>query len=150
MTHPLSQYLPHDEPMILIDELVSLEAESLSCKVTLSEDSPFYDPDSGRVPEWVGMEYMAQTVATLAGVEARGRGEEVRIGFLLGTRKYQVHERAFALNTPYTIRVERLYQDEDGMANFQCDIFRGQAPVASARINVFQPNNVNEYLGFPS
>ncbi|SDI76447.1 Predicted 3-hydroxylacyl-ACP dehydratase, HotDog domain [Ferrimonas sediminum] len=149
MSHPLAAYLPHDEPMILIDELVSHQDNRLCCQLQLSETSPFYDAKLQRVPEWVGMEYMAQTVAALAGIEAHQQGRPVRIGFLLGTRRYTVHNPAFELGKPYRITVERLYQDSDGMASFQCDIHQDEIAIASAKINVFQPNNVNEFLGTP-
>ena len=55
--------------------------------VCIGEDSMFFEPPHG-VPGYVGLEYIAQTIAAHGGLRARAVGEPVRIGFLLGTRRY--------------------------------------------------------------
>jgi hypothetical protein len=39
-----------------------------------------------------------------------------------------------------------LYKDESGLSAFDCAIFINDGEVASARINVFQPENPTEFL----
>ncbi|WP_035386870.1 hotdog family protein [Ferrimonas senticii] len=147
MTHPLAKYLAHRPPMILIDQLVNYQPDQLTVAVTPSPHAPFFDDAIDGVPSWVGIEYMAQAVATLAGIEAEANGEPIRIGFLLGTRRYQIHQPQFDRNCCYHVSVNRLYQDDDGMAAFDCLIQQQQQPVAEARINVFQPRDPNQFLG---
>jgi predicted hotdog family 3-hydroxylacyl-ACP dehydratase len=53
-------------------------------------DSAYFDRQLNGVPNYVGIEYMAQSIAALAGVEARLDHEGIRVGFLLGTRKLQM------------------------------------------------------------
>ena len=64
-----------------------------------------YWEDAG-VPAWAGVEYMAQTIAAHAGVEARARGEPPAIGFLLGTRAYSTSVEKFPNGSKLTVTVE--------------------------------------------
>ena len=49
---------------------------------------------------WVGLEYMAQAIGAYAGYTARLRGEPVRIGYLLGTRRYECKPAKLRLGQP--------------------------------------------------
>ena len=54
MSHYLSPgaYLPHDAPMLLLEEVVSVSDDSAVCRVTVSPSgvlAPFLDPD-GNLP----------------------------------------------------------------------------------------------------
>ena len=57
----LRRFVPHREPMILIDRITLLKDDYLESEVTIREDSMFLR--DGAVPAWVGVEYMAQTCA---------------------------------------------------------------------------------------
>ncbi len=78
-------YLPHDAPMALIDEIVSVSEGSLEAVVAIHPACQFAAQDG--VPVWVGVEYMAQGIAAFGGVLARSRGEPVKIGFLVSARR---------------------------------------------------------------
>ncbi|MGH8854711.1 MAG: 3-hydroxylacyl-ACP dehydratase, partial [Telluria sp.] len=97
---------------------------------------------------WVGVEYMAQAVAAHAGHTALQRGEPVRVGFLLGARRYACSVPAFAVGSLLRIHVRRALQGENGLGAFDCRIEDGRDGVelASATITVFQPHNVEEFL----
>ena len=82
---PLKQLLPHDHPMILIDNIVACREHGLTATVTIHERSPFVETDG--VPSWIGIEYMGQAIAAYAGLRARRDGVPVRIGFLVGSRR---------------------------------------------------------------
>ena len=98
------------------------------------------------VPNYVGIEYMAQSIAALAGVEALLRDDIIRVGFLLGTRKLQMHLDRFALGESYRTQVTRLYQEESGLAVFDCHIYHQDTLVAQANVNVFQPQDIHAYI----
>ncbi|WP_307732400.1 hypothetical protein [Massilia sp. MB5] len=78
--------VPHAGPMALLDRVLEADEESLCAEVAIRADSLFYA--EGGVGSWVGIEYMAQAVAAHAGYLARQRGEAVKPGFLLGSRRY--------------------------------------------------------------
>ena len=102
--------LPHAAPMILIDEAVRIGEATAESVVRISEDAMFYDHEARGVPAYVGIEYIAQTVAAHAGAAALAKGDPVRVGFLLGTRHYQCAVPYFALGVELTVRVLALYE----------------------------------------
>src|SRR5512143_137837 len=106
---PIGELLPHGPEMTVIDRLVEYSPQRSIATVVVTEQSPFF-VRSG-VPAWVGIEYMAQTIAAHAGFEARLRGEKPAIGFLLGTRAYESEVGEFALGSALTITVEPVLRE---------------------------------------
>ncbi len=142
----ITDVIPHRDPMILIDRLISYKTDILLTQVDIDELSPYFDVEINGVPNYVGIEYMAQSIAALVGVEAKSRGDNIRVGFLLGTRKLQMHIPDYRLGESYQTQITRLYQEESGLAVFDCQIFHQQILVATANLNVFLPQDVKTYL----
>ena len=69
-----------------------------------------------------GQTQLAQAVAAHAGYKARLRGEPVRVGFLLGTRRYSCAVPAFAAGSTLDIHVRCALQGETGLGAFDCRI----------------------------
>jgi len=138
--------VPHSGAMSLLDTLLAVDAETLTAQVTIRRDTMFLV--DGAVGAWVGVEYMAQAVAAHAGHAARQRGEPVRVGFLLGSRRYACAVPAFALGSVLHIHVQRALQGENGLGAFDCriDDANGGLELATATITVFQPDHVEEFL----
>jgi predicted hotdog family 3-hydroxylacyl-ACP dehydratase len=147
MSYPdIRSLVPHQGPMSLLDRLLDVDDEGLCAEVTIKPSTLFCD--GRQVGAWVGVEYMAQAIAAHAGYAARLRGEPVRVGFLLGTRRYQCVQPGFAVGMALHVRVQRTLQGENGLGAFECrieDAASAQA-IASATITVFQPENVNDFL----
>ncbi|WP_308364439.1 MULTISPECIES: hotdog family protein [unclassified Microbulbifer] len=141
--YPAEELVPHSGDMALLDEVVGVGEETLTATLRVRKDGIF--DREGRVPAYVGIEYMAQAVAAFSGYWAKQVGEEVRLGFLLGTRKFLSNIDSFRCGDQLTVDVERLLQAENGMATFECRI-SGEGVEQSARLNVFQPENIEEYL----
>ena len=135
--------VPHAGPMVLIDRVVSVDEESLCAEVRIRSDGMFYA--DGGVGAWVGLEFMAQAIGAFAGYTARQRGEPVRIGFLLGTRRYECRRPNFPLGSVLKVDVRRVLQSENGLASFECRIDDLQGQVATASLTVFQPARENEF-----
>jgi predicted hotdog family 3-hydroxylacyl-ACP dehydratase len=138
--------VPHSGPMSLLDTLLAADAETLEAQVRIGPESMFCS--GGAVGAWVGVEYMAQAVAAHAGFAAVQRGEPVRVGFLLGSRRYACKVAAFAVGSVLNIHVQRALQGDNGLGAFDCRITDGEdgTELASATITVFQPDNVEEFL----
>jgi predicted hotdog family 3-hydroxylacyl-ACP dehydratase len=137
--------VPHSGAMSLLGRFVRADEESLVAQVEIAPDSMFCV--DGAVGAWVGVEYMAQAVAAHAGWCALGRGEPVRVGFLLGSRKYACSVASFPVGSELTIHVRRALQGENGLGAFDCRIEDGSGhELATATITVFQPPNVEEFL----
>jgi len=134
---PVSELVPHDPPMVLLDRVLAFEESTLVAEVTIRADSMFCD--GGGVPGWVGIEYMAQAVAAHAGLQARQRGEPPAIGYLLGTRSYQCDAEIFPVGETLTVHVESLFV-EMALGAFACRI-ETDRPLAKATVNVYQPED---------
>lgn len=135
---PISEVISHDEPMILIDELVEAGEAHVHCRVKISEDAMFYDKVKRGVPGYVGIEYMAQSVAAWAGYHAWERGEKPPIGFLLGGRKYASEVPMFRVGMVLDVCGHQLMKNEN-MAAFSCTIEHNGAVQATCNLNVYEP-----------
>lgn len=142
----VEHFIPHRQPMVLISNLLEYEADKLLTQTEISANSAYFDDKLQGVPNYVGIEYMAQSIAALAGIEAHLRDGIIRVGFLLGTRKLQMHISHFKIGETYQIQVGRLYQEESGLAVFDCKIMHCQQVVAEANVNVFQPQDTSAYI----
>lgn len=138
--------VPHSGRMVLLDRALSADVDNLCAEVRIHESSMLAGADG--VGAWVGIEYMAQAVAAHAGWSALQRGEAVKVGFLLGSRKYEASVPAFAPGSVLQVHVHRVLQAENGLGAFEChiDIVGGPQRAATATVTVFQPHNVNQFL----
>lgn len=142
---PIAELVPHAAPMLLLDRVVEAGEDRMVCEVTIRADALFCDGE--KVGAWVGIEYMAQTIAAMAGWRAKLRGWPVRIGFLLGTRKYTSHAGDFKVGDCLRIEAVREVEAETGIGAVQCHIFSlDDRPLAEAMLTVFQPDNLQEFL----
>ena len=144
--YTIEQVLAHDAPMILIDSLTDYNADSASCAVTITEHSPFYNAAIAGVPSYIGVEYMAQSIAAYAGALAKDKQQATKIGFLIGSRKYQTHHSVFKKDHTLAVKVHKLYQEESGLSVFDCRIEANDALLCEAKINVFQPEDPLEFI----
>jgi predicted hotdog family 3-hydroxylacyl-ACP dehydratase len=140
----IRSFLPHSGIMVLLDRLLAVGTEALLAEVTISPASLFCQQHG--VPAWVGVEYMAQAIAAYAGYTARQRGEDVKIGFLLGTRRYEAACAEFAIGSVLQVHVQKLLQADNGVGSFECHIRDGAQHLASANITVFQPADAAVFL----
>jgi predicted hotdog family 3-hydroxylacyl-ACP dehydratase len=136
--------LPHAGAMVLLDRVISVDEDSLLAEVCIRSDSLFCN--GGGVGAWVGIEYMAQAIGAWAGYTAQLRGEPVKLGFLLGTRRYECRRPIFLLGSVLRVHVQRLFQNENGLGSFECAIDNEEGRVATATVTVFQPTNIDDFL----
>ncbi len=143
----LAKILPHEEPMILIDDVIgySIEEKWLKAEVTITEDCVFYDSEIEGVDSSVGIEYMAQAIGCYAFLKKNMK--EPKIGFLLGTRLYNNAVDKFNLGETYTILVKEVFVAE--IFSFECFIYNEKnEEIASSTINVYQneDGNIKDFI----
>ncbi len=131
--------LPHRAPMILIDHVVSASQENICCSVTIRSDSTLYQSALGGVPAHAGIEYMAQTVAALAGLNARTDNQVPPVGLLLGARRYKHHQGSYHLGSTYLVEASLIVSDEN-MGVYDCSITLDGELVANGQLNTFVAN----------
>lgn len=138
--YSIAEVLPHEGRMLLLDELVEYGEEHVVSAVTIRTDSVLCEPGLG-VPSWVGLEYMAQTVAAFSGVEEVRQGMKPRIGLLLGTRAYKAMVPYFPVGAHLIVRGEMLVRDADDLVAFACQIRCGDALYATGDVKAARPRD---------
>ncbi|WP_066458150.1 ApeP family dehydratase [Castellaniella caeni] len=137
---PVHHYLPHRAPMLLLDELRAVDAETCHCRVTVSRTgvlAPFLNA-AGAVPAWFGLEIMAQAVAVWSGWHQRQAGaQDIALGMLLGARRFSAKVPAFAAGVVLDVHVTLLARDER-IGGFEADIRQGDVLLAQARLSTCQ------------
>ncbi|WP_122454332.1 hotdog family protein [Pseudomonas viridiflava] len=141
---PLAELIPHAGDMILIDQVLAFDEEQIQTCLTVRANGLFNEAD-GSLPAWVGVELMAQSVAAFAGCQARSKGDAVKLGFLLGSRKFECNVAHFPAGSELNIHAVRSLQDDSGMGVFECTL-TGPDLNAFARLNVYCPPNTADYL----
>ncbi|MCP3140995.1 ApeP family dehydratase [Pyxidicoccus xibeiensis] len=137
ISYDIADLVPHADRMRLLDRVVEGDAESLVAEVTLREDFLFHE--NGGVGGWVGVELMAQTIGAWAGWQARLRGEPPKVGFLLGTRRYDCSRPTFKTGERLRIEVHRKFWADNGLGQFDCTLGIDGVTVATAALTVFEP-----------
>ncbi|HVF17563.1 MAG TPA: hypothetical protein VNA21_11650, partial [Steroidobacteraceae bacterium] len=107
----MSEVLPHRGRMLLLDELIDVGPEHVTCAVAIERSTMFCDGANG-VPSWVGIEYMAQTAAAYSGVEEARAGIRPTIGLLLGSRRYKSEVAYFPIGSRLRVHAELILRDE--------------------------------------
>jgi len=135
--------VPHSGLMSLLDRIVDYGDDWLEAQVDISDSSLFLE-ELG-VPALVGLEYLAQAIAAFSGVEEQLKGDKPKLGFLLGTRKFECSTDYFKLGQTITLKVQREMKAENGLHVFQC-VLSGEGLSATATINVFQPEDASKFI----
>lgn len=118
MSHYLSpgEYLPHDAPMLLLEEVVRVGEDTAVCCVTVA---------SGGV--WSGWHRHQQ-----------GQGA-ISLGMVLGARELICTAGVLPAGKTVSINVKLLMQD-DRFGSFECAITADEETLATGRVNTFQPS----------
>jgi predicted hotdog family 3-hydroxylacyl-ACP dehydratase len=140
----IEAYVPHRGTMRLLDRLIEVDEEHAVAEVDVPTDGLFVR--DGAVPAWVGIEYMAQTVSAWAGARAQRLGSQPRVGFLLGTRRFEAQRPEFPGGATLRVEARCEIMGDNGLGMFDCRIFLGDDALASARVSVFEPPEGSDIL----
>ena len=147
--YDIEEVIKHRKPKRLVDELISFDEDSACVLVNVNEESEFYQAERRGVPSYIGIEYMAQCIAAQAGANELASGGDIRLGFLLGTRKYKPNCTFFTCGETLQVTATRLLADAAGLSVFECTIVaknQQEIILAQAKINVYQPDNAADYV----
>jgi predicted hotdog family 3-hydroxylacyl-ACP dehydratase len=135
----VAELLPHTGPAILLDEILACSDTGLSAGVMISPASAFYRADG--IPAHVGIEYMAQACGAFSGIRAQRDGVALRMGFILGTRRYLATRAWFVDGEQLVVTVDLVYRDDE-IGVFDCTIRSAEEVVAEAQLIVAEPKDV--------
>lgn len=114
------ELIPHRPPMLLINRIVTLNEKYSETIVLIDSLAPFSTPAG--VPSWIGLEYMGQTSALIAGYQEQKGFCEPQLGFLMGSRKYTSTVDYFTNDNALRICCEQGALVGSSLANFNCTI----------------------------
>ncbi|MGI0117118.1 hypothetical protein [Zooshikella sp. RANM57] len=154
---PITQLIPHRQSMCLIDRVVAFADKTIVAAFTVDASNIFL-VDEGYVPVWVGLEYMAQTIAAYTGLNHYLNHEPIKPGFLLGTRRLETQVEGFFPQSTYWVTATEIYED-NGLSVFKAILYQAQGGVnpfaekveddewlVRASVNVFQPDDPSQML----
>lgn len=145
-TYPsIQDLLPHRDPMLLLERVTAADAERLCAQARVNPQA-WYADAAGNMPAWIGVELMAQAIAAFVGLEQQRQGKPIKIGFLLGTRKYASAVPAFARDAVLDITACLVYREASGLGAFDCHISVKGERVADATIKVFEPDDPARFM----
>ena len=145
-TVPVEEVLPHSGDMVLLDEVLDYGDDFAVSSVTVTPQSRFFEPALGGIHASIGIEWMAQTIAAMAGIHSLQNNRPVQVGFLLGTRRYQPDKTVFETGSQYRVSVRQLYHEDNGLGAFNCMFDQYGNTIVEAMLNVFAPDDAETFL----
>ena len=131
---PISQLLPHDDPMVLLDRLVDWSAQGATCLMTVRPNTRFVEGD--RLSTYCLLEHMAQSIAACLGYEAYRGGEGPRVGMIIACRELVTHVDTVQVADALRLQAER-ESGSDTLSRFRCRVTRGEQAIAEATMTLF-------------
>ena len=86
------EYLPHEPPMVLIDEVIYVDDNKAVTRCYVNRNgvlSPFLN-ENGDLPAFFALEIFAQSVGVWNGYMQKESKNKIKIGMLLGTRNFKI------------------------------------------------------------
>lgn len=137
----IAALIPHSGKMVLLDRIIEYDDNSLTAELVVRDDGLLGNDKT--VPAWAGIEYMAQAIAAYAGIMAKRAGEPIKLGYLLGTRRYNSNVAEFKVGSMIIVKISKIIENNN-VGAFECKI-QGADVEISANLNVYQPPfNENE------
>lgn len=153
---PVASLLPHRGRALLLDRVLAHDPAGTVCTVDPEAGAHFRDAD-GSIPAYIGLEYMAQTIAAHGGllelakkrdnpgpavaaktgtVPVSGSGAtasmpDARPGFFVGTRRIAFHVDCFARGQALTVSAVHL-RSSAALHAFDCSITDGADGAATS------------------
>ena len=132
-------YLPHREPMMLLDRMVDVDEVSCTCCVKVAQGgvlSLFLD-ENNDLPCYIAIELIAQTIGVFSGYHLLQNNKPVGLGMILGGKSIEFKRPVFACGSELVIRVEKL-MDDSRFASFSGVVIIDNEVVCEGRVNTFK------------
>ncbi len=136
---PIEELVPHAAPMLLLDRVVESGQDYLITELAVRTDGLF-DSDS-EVPAFLGLEYMAQTIAAFSGLRSYRSGQAIKLGFLLGTRRYESNVHNYSSGDILRVTIQEIVHGDSGLAAFECKV-QGLKALQTAVLTVYEPTDI--------
>ncbi len=130
---PVTDYLPHRPPMLLIDDIVEVTELGAVCRTTIHPGCVF--AIDGLVHPSAMIEFVAQTCAIYVGVRGARDGDPPRLGLIMACREVTFAIDSFAVGDELTITATKVFGQKQ-LAAFTGTVHRGEALCATVQLSV--------------
>ena len=129
----IRELIPHDGPMVLLDEMLHCEPGRARCRMTIASGMRFVS--DGAVDTIVTLEYMGQAVAASCGYAAFRGGNDIRVGMIIGCRRMDIEVPKLQVGDELLVEVREVRAQEE-ISVYECEVWRGSESVASAQLTL--------------
>ena len=136
---PIEELVPHAGAMVLLDAMTAWRSGYARCIGKVREGAPFVR--EGAVESVVAIEYMAQAVAACLGYEALVSGGGVRVGMIIGCKRFDAHAAVLHVHDEFSIEVQCV-QGNDTLSHFDCRLQRGSERFAEAVLTLYHASHL--------
>ena len=141
-----AELIAHRDRANLLEAILFAGAGELIASARAGPQCPFADA-LGRVPTWVGVEYLCQAVAAFEGRYRHERGAAIIPGLVLGTKHYEAAASHFPADAMIVIRVQPVMRNSADIGVYDGEIYTADGGVlASARLKAYMPDGVQSFL----
>ena len=130
---PAARYLPHQPPMLLIDDIVEVTEQRAVCRAMIRPDCVF--AIDGAVNPAAMIEFVAQVCAIYVGVRSARLGDPPQVGFIMACREVDFEVERFAVGDELTITATKVFGQKQ-LAAFTGTVARGGARCATVQLSV--------------
>ena len=138
----ITKFLPHREPFLMVDDVLSIDDEHVSTSFTIKDDCIFND--DGFFNEAGMTENAAQTCSSIVGKsyfddgDIYGEGTKL-IGFISAIKTLKISKCPKVGSTieTYAKILSKLQTDQYTMCSIQCTITLNQEELLSCEMNLF-------------
>jgi len=137
---PIAPLIPHARGMCLLTRLIDADEAGGVAETLTRRDDLFAETDG--IPAWVGVEWLAQTVAAWAGFRAAASGEAPAPGLLLGARRYHARVPVFTFDQRIRIAVTIEFVADNGVTQIHGKLYpaeHDEAPLAQGSLTLYRP-----------
>ncbi|MCS6763695.1 MAG: beta-hydroxyacyl-ACP dehydratase [Candidatus Protistobacter heckmanni] len=140
----IEQLLPHRGVMLLLDRVTAFDDVSVTAEYAVRGEAWYgRKMDEGAMmPVWIGVELMAQAIATYVCLLSLSKGAPVRPGVLLRTNRYLCEVAGFAAGSLLRVRARENLRSEEGYGTYDCVIEYGGVESAHTMVKVFQLEDI--------
>lgn len=130
---PISAYVPHRPPMLLVDDVLEVSERRIVCTATIRDDCAF--AIDGVVHPSAMIEFAAQACAAGVGVLTARTGQRPKLGLIAGCREIAFAVDNFLVGDELTITAETSVGQAPVTA-FTCTVVRAGDVCATIQLSV--------------
>lgn len=140
----IASLIPHGDESLLLDGVVDHDCKSTTTCVVVGSQ-PWLTRSDGSVAPWLGIEYMAQSIAVHEGIIARSEGRKIPLGFLVLVTSFKLHESVLQRGERLEVQTTRVRGRPGlGVLSHTCTLYRSGADssrdvIAEGRLSISIP-----------